>query len=272
MTEEQYYSVNNRILTQSKVKDFLKDPEYFYKKHITGEISKSVSDAMIVGNAIDCWITEGKNAYRKKYYVPKKDNGNPANRDKNASDYIYQLTPAMEEMVREICEKVEEEPVYHDLLKNYERQKKLVVKDDNLGPYFDYLAGIPDFIKFKDDKCIIVDYKTAPSIDSKSYYYKCYDLGYFLQQAMYQMLVEKLYPEITEFESYHFVTAKDNDAIYQSQIFYMNQHLIEIEKRHLEMEIYYHLAQKESFGRNLAGWHRAIMLGGNNEDYNTVDI
>ena len=54
ITQEQYFALNNKILTRSKIMDYLKCPNYFYRKHITGEIAKKNNNpAFAIGGGVD---------------------------------------------------------------------------------------------------------------------------------------------------------------------------------------------------------------------------
>ena len=51
-----YYSVNG-YLSNSKIGDWLRDPYYFYQKHVLGTIPNKQTAAMLIGNAVDEWLT-----------------------------------------------------------------------------------------------------------------------------------------------------------------------------------------------------------------------
>ena len=249
----EYYSPGNGVLTQSKIKDFLKDREYFYKKHVAGEIEPKITDAMTVGKAVDCWITESKKAFKDKYYVPNKT------RTTANDDYECQLTQAMMNEVVGLCESVTSTTVYKDIKKNFESQRILYVEKD-IGKYFHVLAGIPDWVKIEKDSCTIVDYKTTTSISPHKYYYTCLDYGYFLQQAMYQKLVKEMYPKVKTFTSWHLVTEKDPDKIYKTGLFYLDQARIEKESGKLEDYIE-RITNEKKFKRDDVTWLDFEILG-----------
>lgn len=226
---DNYYSSGNRMLTQSKIKDFDKDPNYFYKKHITGEIEEKKTDTLRVGSAVDCWLTESRKAFENKYYVPE------GNRKSQADDYDFQLTDNMYKEIVGLCEAVERLTIYTDIMKEYDSQV-ILYKKCKIGEHFDALAGIPDWIKIdtNNKKCSIIDYKTTQSIVPQKYYFTCIDYGYFLQQAMYQKLVSMMYPQIKEFESWNLATEKDPKGIYKTGLFLLSQDRIKLETIRLD--------------------------------------
>ena len=76
LTHNNYFTTENNYLSNSKIRDFLKDPDYFYKRHVTGEITFEPTPSMKIGSAVDLYLTGSPAAFRKAYQekVLKKDN------------------------------------------------------------------------------------------------------------------------------------------------------------------------------------------------------
>lgn len=224
LTKRNYFTIRNKYITNSKITDWLKDKNYFYRKHVLGEIPQKVTDSMVIGKAVDTWLTEGEKKFRDNFIaVTRRNLSNPPD------DYT-ELPMNQYAMVEKICRRVEQIQAFKEL-KGFKKQK-ILQYDMDLG-IFEGIAGIPDWYKIVDNELgIIVDLKTAPSIIPIRYYRHCYDYGYFRQQAMYQMLLEYT-ANIKKFESYHIVVEKDPDEIFDVAIFKLNQNIIEDKKKEI---------------------------------------
>jgi len=254
MANEEYYK-KNKNLTNSKLSDFLKDPYYFYQRHITGELRSPYSDAFLVGKAVDIWLTESEAKFREQYVaVTRRNLKNPP------TDYT-ELPMSQFDLIVKICKKVEQQQVYKDIIKlGYISQEILKVERDNLGIYFDALAGIPDWYRINDDNIgIIVDLKTSATINPRQYIYHCEDYGYYRQQAMYQMLLAIKYPNVKSFVSRHLVVEKDTTGIHRVAFFAIDQKKIDVEKLELESLFEKIKSIKEYKPQNLQ-WEDAIEI------------
>ncbi len=233
LTKQNYFSKDNNYLSFSKIRDWLKgDKQFFFKKHITQEITTKITNPMIIGSAIDCRLTESKKEYEKLYLIVTKRS------KKIDTPWEYQLNFSMLEQVDKMCDKIEKTDVLKDLRKNYISQEILQIPMD-LGKHFKGLCGIPDWYKIieKKDKIIIkiVDLKTIQSGNRNKYFWECIKMNYFGQQAMYQLLIEKKLntKKKVVFESSHLVIEKDPDEIYNSFLYRLNQERIEREKENI---------------------------------------
>lgn len=211
LTLQNYFSLNNGYLTNSKIGDFLKCPEYFYKKHITGEIERSETLALKIGKGVDELLTQDQinTAFFVKGDMRKTEAKKEA--EEKAKEGYTLLTKADYETMMALAIAVERTTAYKQL-KDFTRQEILSVEMD-LGELFHGIAGIPDFYKYNPvtKKCIIVDLKTSNEIEQKPYYFHCLKYGYFRQMAMYSILLKAKYPEIRDFEYYHLVVDKTKD-------------------------------------------------------------
>ena len=226
MLNHENYHDKNRYLTNSKINDFIKSEYYFYQKHIEGSIKSPVTDPLIIGSAVDEWLTKGFDSFKKKYDVVTRRSY------KAPTPYRYQLNNTMYEQVESLCKAVESTEVYKDL-KDYAKQV-ILTKKMPLGNYFDGLAGQVDFIQVIKDKIIIVDLKTTQTV--KNYYYKCVDYGYIRQGTMYRMLAQKEYG-IDKEVFYHLVVEKDPDKIYNTYLYKFPNEVLDFGMRELELII-----------------------------------
>lgn len=214
LTHTNYFTNANRYLSNSKISDYLKSKEFFYRKHILGTVEKKETPALIIGKAVDLWLTKSRQHFEKLYIRMEKKNS-------KLDAKLIQLTAREYDEVVGICEAVEKTKAYKQI-KKYKKQQ-ILQHEEKIG-LFDGLCGVPDFYKIDElGNCIIVDLKTSVTNDTKKYFYHAKDYGYFRQQAMYQMLLKMIHPEINSIESRHIVVEKDPDKIYKVKTFRLDQ-------------------------------------------------
>jgi len=259
LTHDNYFTPENKYLSNSKVSDWLKDKEYFYKKHITGEIASPVSDAMVIGSATDDWLTLSKTAFDRNYTVVTR-----RSRLKSETPWRYQLTNTMYTLIENMCTNAEASPALKQLRDEKYIAQEILQADLDLT-HFEGLCGIPDWYRIDSGLCTVVDLKTAQSADPTKYHYKCLDLGYYRQAAFYQILLQKKY-KVTDFESRHLVIEKDPDGINHVRTFVLDQDRIEDEKENL-FKIFEDIKKEQDFHRATATWEDAIRIG---EVYETL--
>lgn len=249
LTLKNYFTDENKYLSNSKISDYLKSPHYFYRKHILHEIERKETTAMVLGSAVDYLLAQ--DGEKPKYVVVERRNlKNPP------TDYI-EVNQAQYDDIIEVANAVAETEVFKDIDKNFKKQVLLTV-DDPVGEYFEGLCGLPDYIKVTDDEIIIVDLKTSRTTDPRKYFYHCQEFGYFRQQGFYQMLAAKTYGMDKKITSYHLVVDKQKD-IYNVVLFKLDQK--EIDKAWLELEMAIQsIANTKDWSRPTISWSTAITL------------
>lgn len=245
LTKSNYYTTKNRYISNSKINDWLKSKRYFYEKHVVGTREKEETAALIIGKAVDTWLTVSRREFEKQYI-------RVARRSKDDSKVI-QLTEAQYDEVVGICEAVEKHSCYQEFKA---AKKQVILQLDKKIGMFPGLCGIPDAIS--QDNKIIFDLKTSNTIDPKKYYYHAQAYGYYRQQAMYQMLLEKA-TGVSGITSYHLVVEKDTDKIYKVQTFILDQNIINQEKENLK-KILEDIAKEEKFEDPDISFANAILL------------
>ena len=201
LSQDNYYTKQNKYLSNSKISDFLKDKCYFKDLHLDNTKSKEVTDAMIVGKAVDCWLTSGVNEFVSKYTLVDRSS-------KKDDEYEYRLNESMHEQITGICRAVEATDAYKDIIDKKYKSQQIFSIDMELGN-FKGLCGIPDWYRIdKSRTCFIIDLKTTADADPKKYYYHCKEYGYFRQAAMYRRLIRGKYKNIKEFINLHLVVEK----------------------------------------------------------------
>jgi hypothetical protein len=229
LTLKTYYTSKNNYLTSSKIKDYLKDPYYFYQKHITHEIVETLDTPSVrIGSAVDCYLTRGASIFNKSYMrkVMKKENPDMYAWQSEQST-ITLLTTDEWERALAIIDNVKRTTLYKDIKKNFKKQV-ILQHDMPLGP-FTGIAGALDFYKIDGDKAIIIDLKTTSDASEGKFRWQATDLKYWLQQAVYQMLVHLNYPQVKECKSY-ILAVENNGPVYDMNIFELDQEIINLEK------------------------------------------
>jgi len=223
LSKRNYFTLKNRYLSNSKLSDWIRCPNYFYRKHVLGEIITKETPAMRIGSGVDYWISFGQKKFREKYLKVGK-----RSEEALAKTCSWIELPASEyETVEKLSRKLETTKAIQEL-RGYTKQK-ILQYDMGCGKYFEGICGVPDFFKIKDDVCTIIDLKTSVTINFNKYYYKCVELGYFRQQAMYQTLINRNFG-IDKFVSKHIVIEKDPDEIFNCKVFELSQVDIDVQK------------------------------------------
>ena len=245
LTKSNYYTTKNRYISNSKISDWLKSKRYFYEKHVLGTREKEETAALIIGKAVDTWLTVSRREFEKQYI-------RVARRSKEDGK-IIQLTESQYDEVVGICEAVEKHSCYQEF-KN--AKKQVILQMDKKIGMFPGICGIPDAIS--QDNKIIFDLKTSNTIDPKKYFYHAQAFGYFRQQAIYQMLMEETMGA-TGVISYHLVVEKDPDKIYKVRTFLLDQYIINQEKENVK-KILENIGKEEKFEDEDVSFTDAILL------------
>jgi hypothetical protein len=252
LTKDNYFTPENKYLSNSKISDWLTCKNFFYRKHITHELHTDRTTAMVKGSAVDDLLTQ--DVIKSKYWVG--DGRTKEAKDMRDAGFEVISETTYNEIMGMACA-VEDTTAFKEL-KDFTTQDILQVEDP-LGPHFIGLCGIPDFYKVSGKKCTIVDLKTAANVDTVKYHYHCLDFGYYRQMAMYAFLLSSKYPEIEEFEFKHIVVEKKKD-IWPVKTFTLNRERIETEEINLA-NILNDIANETEFKKQDASWENAEEIG-----------
>ena len=192
-----YYKQGNRLLTRSKILDYLKSPEYFYRKHIECSIEQESSDVFLIGGVVDELLTEDKS---KRVYQGHDEEGKAKRRtEKLVEEYeakgITLITETMEEEILNIAMAVEKCSAWK-IIKEKGTFQAVISVGLPKNEHFDILAGRPDFYWIEGDTCYLGDLKTTKSIEPIRYYYNSLSYKYHWQMAIYGKLIRDVYPEV----------------------------------------------------------------------------
>jgi len=258
LTHNNYHTLENRFLTNSRIGDWLKCKRFFYERHITGQRPGIViTDALKVGKAVDTFLFEGESEFRKKFIAVSRRS------IKNPPINVIELTEKQYEDILGMAEVLLRQPVVKDLA-DFETQKIISIPMQ-IGDHFTGLAGIPDWIKINGDKCIIVDLKTAFDADDRKYHYKCLDFGYYRQFAVMTIIIRKLYPDVKYFTYRHIVVEKDKDSIFNPFAFNIANERVEEMEKLIINNIIPSIAAEKNFLPKEVLWENALTVGAMDE-------
>jgi len=260
ITNENYYSLNNKGLSQSKIKMYDKDPNYMYRACISGELVRPDNKSFMIGRETDSILTE-MDKFQNTIIAPYADFRSKEAREWRKEQEAEGKTVVKEteyENIMAIAIAVQETEVWQDIEKTFTTQEILQVVDKKLGRHFDCLYGKPDAFRINEDGvCDLCDLKTALKIDEKTFFYKSKDYGYFKQLWMYAMLLKEKYPQIKSFR-YWFVVAEKSEP-YRVSLFSIPNDLVDDCEMDMLLTIK-EISQRTDYSRPRIGWDNAIKL------------
>jgi hypothetical protein len=228
ITDKNYYDLNNRGLSQSKIKDYIICPNMFYRKNISGELEKEEKKSWDVGTAIDSILTGENSISNFLVLEPPKDV--PEEKKKTyfmtnaGKEYKQQLidsgkkiiTESDYELIINVADAVDKTTAWKEIKKEYIFQEIFCI-EEKVGNHFDYLTGKIDVYKIVEDTAYILDVKSTASlpinlmtgnVNKRKFYYSSLDYGYFIQMNYYKRLIQKKYPDVKNFVFLNFAVEK----------------------------------------------------------------
>lgn len=250
LSEANYYSLTNKYVTNSKINDFTKDRRFFYEKHVLGTIHKDTTEAMLIGKAVDCYLTESKELFLKSYIPVERRN------IKNPPAGYTEMTQKQYAEALRLAEKVESQTAFNEL-KGYKAQV-ILQYDMPLGLFYG-IAGKPDWMKIKEKHGSFRDLKTTSTIDPRRYHFHCLDYNYYRQAAMYIKLAQLIYG-IETYDFGHLAVEKDGDDINNCQTFILDNSMIEKEMKEIDFWLS-EIAGETKFLPNDTSFKSAVTIG-----------
>jgi hypothetical protein len=238
LTDKNYFTDANNHLSASKIKDYLKSPYYFYRKHILKTIPRHQTPSMVIGSGVDCWLTRSKASFSKKFKAVER-----RNLKEPPKDYT-EITFDQLETITNISQSVLVTSAYKKIKKLKFKSQEILTFDGEFGKHFDGLCGIPDWYHISPDgtEAVIVDLKTTSNLDKFSWQVK--DFDYYLQLAFYGMLLEGKYEKIESIDYY--ILAAETDEPYRVKLFSLDDKKIKFEYDHLRT-ILNEISNKEEY-------------------------
>lgn len=259
LTQQNYHTLASRYLTNSRIGDWLKCKQFFKERHITGQRPGKQTEAMKIGSAVDLILSEGIDAFYAKYTVPVRRNL------KNPPTDIIELTQSQYDDCLDMGKVMLAQPFYEEI-KDYKKQE-IITADMPIGEHFVGLSAIPDFYQIKDGICDIVDLKTAADADTRKYFYKCLDFGYFRQFAVMTIIFRGMGLGIKEFRYWHYVCEKNtNDSIFTPHLFRLANERVEWHCNEVMDLIIPDIAREKDFNPLTVSRKDAVLLGAIDSD------
>lgn len=234
-------------MTASRLKDYIKDRYYFYRKHISGDLVEGTTPSMLIGSMVDTYITESRAKFLKKYKpVDRRNLKNPP------TGYI-EVTQSDYETANDIINVLTSTSLYKDIKKEKFIGQKMITRDMAIGPHFVGLAGTVDLHKFYKDsrRLVVLDLKTTVSVDDNKFRYIAEDLNYYLQLALYGELLAYHYGVVDKIDTY--IWAAENKEPYRTKLFKLNPAILEMECEHIHSLID-EISHIESYGISDLSW------------------
>ena len=259
ITEQNYFELNNGGLSQSKIKDYLVCPNYFYRKNITGTLKREFKKAFQIGDAIDNILTQ--NDTLNNYAVCEEKRTTKAGKAE-AADLIFAgktvISRTDYDTIVDIADAVIKSDAYTEVLKNYTFQEILEVPMD-LGEHFSALYGKPDAYRINEDGvCDLLDLKSTVTVDDRKYFYKFFSFGYDKQLWFYSYLLRMKYAQIKSFRFWHLAVEKTEP--YNVKLFSIPAGLI-MGCEQLMLETIDKIAKDKSFAKYNPSFTNYITLG-----------
>lgn len=248
LTLQNYFTPENKYLTNSRISDYLRSPNYFYRKHILHEIEQKTTKAMTTGTAVDFLLAQ--NDAKPVFKIVERKN------IKNPPTDCIEVNNSEYEEIMSIANAVSETDAFKYLDSKFEKQTLLKI-DEPVGELFQGCAGLPDYIYHDDKEIIIADLKTSLTTDTRKYYYHAREYNYFNQAAFYGMLATATYGDLP-ITYYHLVVDKIKD-IYNVVLFELDQHEIDMAKMDLRYTIA-EISERTDWSRPNLTWKDAIKL------------
>jgi len=259
ITEKNYHTLENRYLTGSRMKDFLKCRRYFYELHISGERIRKGKEAFVIGSAVDTWLTRGEDAFKREYLaVSRRNIKNPP------TDYT-ELTMAQYDEIVALCKVAERQPAYKELSEH--NAQEIIKTDMPVGEHFCGLSFIPDWYKIEGDTCIITDLKTSQDGSKNKYHWHAVSYGYYEQMAVATIIFKKINKDIKNFVYRHLVIEKNADGLPIPYTYFLDNERIELIITNTEKQIIPDIAREKEFKPKEVNWKGSETIGGVDNDW-----
>lgn len=253
---DNYYTPQNRYLSNSKINDWFRDKHFFHRKHILGEIEAKESRPLLIGKAVDTLLIAGQAQFDKEFVVVKKKSPKTFFKPD-----VTELNEGEFEEISGMVQSLRESPAYQSLVTEGHTTQQILYKQMPIGQHFIGICGIPDFFLVKGNKCIITDLKTIADASPNKHHYHCLDYGYYRQMAMYSILIQHFSKKKLKFEYRHLLVEKDSDKLYKVYARRLAPARIDLERDNIIKNIIPAIAAETEFKKFSQDWSDAVEIG-----------
>ena len=230
LNHDNYYGWANTAISNSKVSDFLKSKEYYYRKHIAHELSPELTIPMKIGVMVDAMVTGSPIPFAIKCL--KKENEEEFARQKEL-DFSQLVTPEQFEEAKGRATAITREPFYEEYLKKGTEFQVILqgkvrwgVNKQQIIP----ICGMLDAVTVTRDYIFIDDFKSVSPMKLRtisSWYWACHEMGYFRQLAVYKELYRQNHVrQRKKIICRHVVVTKVQEGLYKVALFIVPDHLL----------------------------------------------
>lgn len=277
LTLATYFDPKRPHMSVSQINDYIKSPEYFYKKHVAKSIPrKPPTSPMKVGSYVDACLTNPKvsKKYQQKFErtcYAKDDRGTYDEEtaiieaQKSLGDE-YVLTDTEWTKGTQLVEFIKSQPFWQMGLKESIMQQPMEMTVKTALSSL-LLCGLPDRMDWETGpegtKCLhIQDLKMSSFIKTSTpakWFYNAREMGYIRQFAMYRMLACATFGITRERVRFsHAVGIWHEDGLVDAKLYTFPKY--EIDKAEKEILAALEQIAKKNFGRKLLSWDDAIDL------------
>ena len=223
LTQENYFTPENTAISNSKVSDYLRSKEYYYKRHISHELSFTPTAPVKIGRIVDAIVSQQKVPYEVK--VLKRDDPDRFEYQKTMPDDAF-VTESQWEEGQQRAQAITREPFYQEYLQKGAKFQVLLQHQMTIDDGQEMnICGMADLMMLDGDTLYIDDCKSVSPMKVKTpghWYWNCRDMGYFRQMGAYAFMArETLQKEMgfTRIVARHFVVTKEMDGLYKVHLF-----------------------------------------------------
>lgn len=176
-------------MSQSRLKDWLKCPNYYNAKHVTGQIPQTgMTPTMLHGSLVDAIVTQPERIEDDFTIVDRR----PKNQ-KQDEEGRYFVNPKEMKLAETAAERINMQPVM-DMFRGPNMQAQVPM-------FTDKCKGLLDFFGVNaKGEGIIADLKTMRDINKVEY--EMNDWDWRFQLTYYRMLAKELHPKIKKWNIY----------------------------------------------------------------------
>lgn len=274
LTLASYFDPKRPHMSVSQINDYIRSPEYFYKKHVAKSIPrKAPTSPMKVGSYVDACLTNPKVA---KKYQQKFERTCYAKDDRETYDEETAIIEAQKALGEEyvltdtewtkgtqLVEFIKSQPFWQMGLKESIMQQPMEM---TLNGHL--LCGLPDRMDWETGPegsqatLHIQDLKMSSFIKTSTpakWFYNAREMGYIRQFAMYRWLAHVTFNVPKENMKFsHMVGIWHEDGLVDAKLYTFPKY--EIDKAERELVAALEQIAKKNFGRKLLSWDDAVDL------------
>lgn len=216
--QNNYHNSARPHLSNSQISDYLRSPDYYYKKHVLGEIEDDIAGRKSIqrGQLVDSMLTENST---EPYQVKALRRDDPKlYEEQKQMNPDHLVTQSTWDEAEQIATDVAETEAWHELL---DIGKPPVFQEILEGQVLNtQICGMADMIKEFDDTLALIDLKTTTNRTMDYWEKTCFERGYVRQLALYRdMLANEYGMKVTDIHCYHLVAAYVCEGLTRIEVF-----------------------------------------------------